>query len=253
MNHIKPFVIRETNNSSYIDTLLVAIFYKQSYFDKFLNSKSNNVMVIYLQQYVNRMVEMIRKNKSIADTKINYLRYLLFENGWKDKQSYYRRHNIGEFYAFLANILKSDPIIFSNGHENQIVDLSHYIDSDTRIKELLDTKFKSIYINNLSYILPLYLGQHTYKVDIMETIAPFKNSDTMVFNDCRWTFHSLVCKDGKDGHYYCLIKVSDIWYIFNDHRIPCIYEVDLKEVELTDTIKRESYLVFYTWVQDYIM
>ena len=84
-------------------------------------------------------------------------------------------------------------------------------------------------------------------VFIKKKISLFKNTND--FNVRAWEFKSVICHRGdtiNNGHYYCLIKKSNDYYIFNDLKIPSIKKVNMNDNKVTDLIKKECVFIIYS-------
>ena len=110
-NDIKPFVIQNAGNTCYIDSLLVGLFYTKSP-TQFLLTNDIRSNAIYLQEYINVIVNKIRNNTSILAEDMSMLRTLLIDNGWKTDQyeEYVAQQDVSEFYTFLINILEGPSV-----------------------------------------------------------------------------------------------------------------------------------------------
>lgn len=77
-------------------------------------------------------------------------------------------------------------------------------------------------------------------------ICPYLDN---TFNTQVWNFHSAICHKGdtpKCGHYYTLLNNNNKWYIFDDNKIPSLYEVSMKDEILTSQIKKDCIFLIYT-------
>lgn len=86
------------------------------------------------------------------------------------------------------------------------------------------------------------------KIDIQKKIKLHN-----IYNEdgLKWTMHSIVCHTGetpRSGHYYAIIFGSDNkWFMFNDLEIPSLSEINMKDSEITNKIKRECVFLMYTY------
>jgi ubiquitin C-terminal hydrolase len=86
------------------------------------------------------------------------------------------------------------------------------------------------------------------KIDIQKKIKLHNIHDE---EGLKWTIHSIICHTGetpKNGHYYAVIFGSDNkWFIFDDQEIPSLNEVNIKNVDIMNQIKRECVFLIYTY------
>ncbi|QKF93682.1 ubiquitin carboxyl-terminal hydrolase [Fadolivirus algeromassiliense] len=128
--------------------------------------------------------------------------------------------------------------------------------SDIKTSDNINKKQLHIYnIANVPYILCLSINRfnnHGIRIDtdviIQKKICPY---DKKFINQDEWSFHAAICHRGvtnKSGHYYCLLQVNNIWYIFDDLDIPCMREVRMDDKSVTDMIKKDCVFLIYKLV-----
>lgn len=88
------------------------------------------------------------------------------------------------------------------------------------------------------------------KIDIQKRIK-FHNTGCDADAGLKWRIHSIICHTGetnKSGHYYAVIFGSDNkWFRFNDQNVPSLEEINIKNDENMNVIKRECVFLFYTY------
>lgn len=132
------------------------------------------------------------------------------------------------------------------------------IDQQNGVKKIESVKGLNIYkIMNVPTFVALSLNRFNSnvnkrietKVDIQKKIKLHHVSDE---NDgLRWKIHSIICHRGdtpKNGHYYSVLFASDnTWLLFDDQSIPCLKEIEIKDHNISETIKREIVFVIYCY------
>lgn len=111
-------------------------------------------------------------------------------------------------------------------------------------------------IMNIPYIMCMSINRflngkdrNTTDVIIQKKINPLSNH-TLSFQ-YEWEFHAAICHIGntpKSGHYYTLLVHDKKYYIFDDLKIPSIYEVDMSDKKITDKIKKECIFLIYKYI-----
>lgn len=300
------FIVENGLNTCYIDSLLMALFYKPStYLDSLLHTDPKNLNSIYLQEIIkNKFVDQVRKNNSVMADVINEIRIYAHECGWlvgttNEFDELFEQQDVNELYSFLLDTINGTLIeiqrqTISEGFENKS-DISElesipFINltvpdnaRETSIKELLNNwmnhntvdiqreiidengmnkleyvKGLNIYkIVNVPTFIALSLNRFNNninkrieaKVDIQKRIKLhhiYDNNDGL-----RWKIHSIICHRGdtlKSGHYYSVLFASDnTWLLFDDQSVPCLKEIQIKDTEISETIKREIVFVIYCY------
>jgi uncharacterized UBP type Zn finger protein len=102
------FVVENGLNTCYIDSLLMALFYVQTFLDDFfLNQDPVATECLLLQEIIKgRFVDIVRKNDSVLSDSINEIRNHACVCGWltetNDVGSIFEQQDVNEFYSFLA-------------------------------------------------------------------------------------------------------------------------------------------------------
>lgn len=159
--HKNIFIVENGFNTCYIDSLLMALFYKPStYLDSLLHTDPKNLNCIYLQEIIKyKFVDQVRKNISIMSDIINEIRLYAHECGWlvgrsNEYDELFEQQDVNEFYAFLLNAInvplievQRQTICETNDNYNDMgeiesipfINLTVPDDTDeTSIKELLN-------------------------------------------------------------------------------------------------------------------
>jgi hypothetical protein len=276
LNNDIQLVVEDGYNTSYIDALLTALFYKETSATNFiLDNIPKKSEGYYLQELIKtKYVNPLRKNCSITSNIINEIRNYSIICGWSKNTNITELKDLCEFYIFLADIFNIPKI------ECEIIDIKDNIlitdtnkiakdilifdlkDNDT-IRNLMikwiDNNIKNINncykLCNIPQFITIKINRfnpnglkNNYKIDIMKRIKFFGNNDTSQ-NYIKWKLHSFVCYDGKintDGNYYTVIMNHDKkWLKFKNNQIPSFKEINLLDTEIQNKFMSEVYLLIY--------
>lgn len=140
---------------------------------------------------------------------------------------------------------------------NNTVDIQREIITETGQKIISNVKGLNIYkIMNVPLAIGISLNRFNNefnkrietKIDIQKRIKLHHILDE---NGLKWRIHSIICHTGetsKSGHYYSVIFGSDNkWFLFNDLYVPSLQEINIKDEEMMDMIKREAVFLMYTY------
>lgn len=278
---MNPFIIENIGNTCYIDSLLMGLFYDPSKLDNLLNKNITNTLGIYVQEYIKEnFVNLVRNNKSVLRSNIEMIKTLCFQLGWKQYNEYTEQQDINEFYTFLMEILENEqieirrnnisensnnkietipfiPLSLSPISENiKVSELLHnwLINNTASIKnnDIITKSPNSYYINNIPYLIALSInrfnncGQKIETPVIIQKRISTNNQD--IIHNTKWEFHAAICHKGvtsKSGHYYVLLVSKNIWYIFDDLLVPCMREVKMDDITVTEMLKKECIFLLY--------
>ena len=234
-------VVENGINTSYIDSLLFALFYKESHIQNILYQQTDKNIFMYLQDMIhNNFVYPIRSGFSISSSILNEIRNYSYLCGWKNNCNILDLYNVSEYFEFIMNGFSKNLInidIMEINHktntqmmksiECNFIELT--ITENNDIKYLLKdwenniTPNKNIYYNfkEVPMTLPIYLNRFTKastnfsKIDIKRKLKFYKNKDDKQLN-FYWNIHSVICfSNSGSGSYYSLINMgNNNWYIF---------------------------------------
>lgn len=163
------FIIENGLNTCYIDSLLMALFYKPStYLDSLLHSDPNNLDCIYLQEIIkNKFVDQVRKNTSVLADVVNEIRIYANVCGWLANAAdgyneLFEQQDVNEFYSFLLNSINV-PLI-----EIQRQTISEAFDNKNDISELESIPF-----------INLTVSDDTDETSIKELLNNWMNNNTV--------------------------------------------------------------------------
>jgi uncharacterized UBP type Zn finger protein len=232
------FVVENPGNSCYIDSLFMALFYAPSYIKTILlTTNLKYVDSLYLQECIkSQFINIIKNNKSVSIENMNFIKYILMQNGWKTFEELFEQQDISEFYTFIIKKFKchmieikqktltEDTFKYSYGKIEQIpfIPLSIPKNTDTgiNIKDMLhnwmyDNPVKkynnditsnilySYEITNIPIIVALYINRFSsngcrkdVNILIQKKIKLFK---TVYENEnvVKWIFHAAICHVGS--------------------------------------------------------
>lgn len=151
-------------------------------------------------------------------------------------------------------------VITDNGKEEKMV-------MGLDVKRIVNTApIIAIGINRFQNIIDkngeFKIQRNNTDIIIQKKISPFHEYNDGL-NKRDWIFHAAICHKGdtvESGHYYCLLRHNDKYYIFDDAKIPCIDEVETKTnkemsdeekkyvTEVVDKIKKDCVFILYRFV-----
>lgn len=186
------FVVENGLNTCYIDSLLMALFYKQStYLDNILYCEPKDSLYIYLQEVIkHKFVTPIRNNISVLASDMNEIRLNAHICGWlagSTPDELLDQQDVNEFYSFLLDVTNGQNIkiqrqtIYENNDNTEFgeieslpfISLSVPDNTDkTSVKELLNDWMNNNVVHNIEkYIiknekkeLNLVNGLNFYKI-----------------------------------------------------------------------------------------
>jgi len=276
MSEFIPFHIEKGLNTSYITSLLMALFYKYNdNINVLLTDPPLKAVGFYLQELIKTLfVEPIRKNFSIRSDTINELRNYLLVNNWEGDQNYLLQRDPNDLYEFIINMLYSNEIEFEIFHIKdgsidkieskynfKTININLNTNEPSSIKKLFISWLnENILKNNNSYIfdcyklksIPNYIvfninrteETDSTEVDIMKKIKFFNNSDPKQ-NYLQWKIHSIICK--SNNNYYSILSTNDNrWIEFDENHFPCCHYIKLDDDDIIEKIKKDVKMIIYS-------
>lgn len=269
-------VVENGYNTSYIDTLIMSLFYKPSYIENMLNCCAEQSNFYYIQDMIkHNFVDPIRRKFSINSDILNELRNYCVMCGWKQNENVTDLFSIADFYSFLLAGISSGYLMFKiidnkNGSINQqkmpFINIKLNDDKyDVSINNLLNDWVSETLLSNnenLTYSfvdIPFVIGLHidrtmsdnkssAIKIDIMKKIKFNNNADNLQ-TECSWNIHSVICYTETNAHYYCLCQLSNNdWYLYDSTLKPSLCKIDtdtMKNENFSNKIKQECMFIFY--------
>lgn len=259
-SNIRGFLIEDSYNSCYINSLLMALFYIPSRIDNLLNSDPKQSIHCYLQQIIkNKFIDVAKKNQTIISETVNEIRNYSHLCGWNDINKLLENHDVIQYFTFLMDCFNGIPIQVLNNSDKSFfikynVPESH---NELTIKNIVNNWNNDNIILNTPIILGIHLNRFdneikkTTKINIQKKI---KLADNLLNNYNEWLFHSIICHSGdslKNGHYYTIISNCNKWFIFDDKNWPCVKEIRMDDPMIVDKIKQECVFVIYKYQDKY--
>lgn len=246
---IKPFLIENAGNTCYIDSLLVGLYLNKSILDNTLKNNINNVVGMYLQEYIkHNFLNRIRNGKSVTGDIVETIRVLLINCGW---DILFNQSPINDFYNFFSDLLEINKINLLN--KDSIRYIQHNLNEDISVKDIVNKWIKHHnFMTNTPALVPIFINRfendtkNINQVVIQKKICPLLNKS--LIGSYEWIFHSAICHKGsniKNGHYYTLIKINTKWYIFDNKHIPSLREISMSDEKIVENIKRDCVLIMY--------
>lgn len=98
------FAVANGINTSYIDSLLIALFYKESYLQQMLFQQTENEYFSYLQDliYIN-FIDNVRNSKSVDSFQINEIRNYSYMCGWKNTTNIIDLYDVIDYFSFIMD------------------------------------------------------------------------------------------------------------------------------------------------------
>lgn len=100
------FIVKNTGNMCYIDSILMALFYSDSTINNILKTDVEDTISLYLQEFIKlNFVEKVKNGVSVQDDSMNMMRDIIFHSGWLNRncEEYFEQQDVSEFYTFLLN------------------------------------------------------------------------------------------------------------------------------------------------------
>jgi hypothetical protein len=251
-------IVEDGNNTSYIDTLLIGLFYVPSHIHNYLQNNVKDDKIIYLQELIFDFIKKCRAGYCIEKNIVNEIRNYMIICGWKNNMWPTLSHTVQDLYEFIFTNIYDTEIKVEIRNNNNITNnyfkyLTFDITEDTSIKSLLlkwvednTQKSSTLSFSDVPIIIPILLNNPDQKnVDIKYQIKinTEKNSDNS------WIIHSVICKD-NNGYYTIFNTDISKWYIFRNNsfknkNMPSIKEINITNIPISDKIKKQAVFVIY--------
>lgn len=276
MNNL--FIIENGLNTSYIDSVIMALFYKMTHLQELLSKIPEKNKFSYLQDLINNVIDQVRRNCSIDSSFINEIRNYSFICGWKEGMSLVELYNVMDYIDFLLKGFDFGGINFeiveltknSQNEESKIIK-NNYIElslnSDGDLTEILDkwitvnlieknkNSFSCYHFKEIPLLLPIYINRMSdnkfldYSIDIKKRIKFNKNNDKTQ-QEMSWVIHSIICFSvsgvNSAGKYYSIIRMeNNNWLLFSNDKIPSLSNINIFDKDFSQKIKQECVVVLY--------
>src|SRR5665647_1607270 len=140
MNNTIPFIVEKTLNSSYIDSLFVALFFEPSHVQDILSEYPENISFIYLQELIHEnFVWNMRRKYFIDSATINEIRNYMTFCGWKHGADAANMYEVQDLYSFLINGFHKSKLNFITKESTLKMDyIELKVTKNDSIKTMLD-------------------------------------------------------------------------------------------------------------------
>jgi hypothetical protein len=272
-------IIENGYNTSYIDSLLIALFYKNSSINDILDNEPSIPEAYYLQELIKfKFVNQIKKGYTIFSQSINEIRNYSIICGFDTKGNIDEQQLCIDYYNFLFELFKINPIEFqifefnnnvmNNLNILKLPYITFNLTNDNNIRNLfinwLDenvltkscNKIQSYKLNNIPNFLIFYIDRflnqnikNNYSLDIMNNIKFFNIADSSQ-SYIKWKIYSIICLKGdsiKNGKYYSVFNINKKeWLLFDNNLIPSFKKIDINDNIIKNDIIKECVIVIYT-------
>ena len=172
-------IIEDGYNTSYIVSLITALFYKFDNSNKLLDVEPKNKKFVYIQEFIKiKFNTSIQKGFCIYSETINEFRNYINYCGWQENiDDMLKEHDVADFYSYIMNgMYGSNMFIFekinnnnNNNNNNNCIDL-HYngnFNNEEFRTSIIDIPISSsnrneteLEINNLSNLFKSWINRH---------------------------------------------------------------------------------------------
>lgn len=263
------FVVANSSKTSYIDSLLIALFYKSSHVMEILKQIPEHYKFAYLQNLIlENFVNPIKNSYSIEKSIIHEIRNYSVICGWKDGCDMTECFNVMDFLNFIMTgvgyggieceiikILPNELKEYERVIKYNFITAS--VSQDTNTKFLVDKWVNNNVLQSTSdddtncyhftvlpMIIPIYLDRNnnTSHVDIHKGIKFMKNNNKIQLNTV-WYIHAIICCN--NNIYYTILNKDNKWSMYCGGKIPSIEEINIKDEKIAEQIQRECVLLLY--------
>jgi len=254
------FIIEQCHNGSYINALIMALFYIPSRIEYLLNSDPKQSIHYYLQQLIKiKYIDVARKNQSVITESVNEIRNYSHLCGWQELDKLLDMHDIITYFTFLMNCFNGTTIQTLNNQDKSFTIKINIpkADKELTIKEIVNKWNNENILLNAPTLLSIHINRFDLdnkvntKINIQKKI---KITDSILNMSNEWVFHAIICHSGdslKTGHYYSIITNGNKWFMFNDESWPCIKEIRMDNLDIVNKIKQECVLIIYRHQEHY--
>jgi len=233
------FVVEDGYNTTYISTLLTALFHKPSIIDRvlLLDNNSHKLAGILLQRTIEKYyVTSFRYGTSITSKALNQIRNCACISGWKNTNNIddmCNEYNPIELYEFIASLIEVIPIDLSN-KKTFVIDLPN-------IKNTVQESFNLWQVNNTIINIPqvviFNIKQPTQVFNINKKIRLFQKEHD--YHRIKWKFHAIICCQNEI--YKTIITIDHNLFMFSPNTYPC-----LSKIESIQKNKYDKLYIIYT-------
>lgn len=271
-------VVENGYNTSYIDSLLIALFYRPTNIENLLNHYSEDSEFNYIQDMIKyNFIDLVRRRYSIGSEILNEIRNYCVMCNWKYNENIIDLFDVNDFYAFYINGIKTGHLLFETINaidqksEQKTLPYIEVVPDDdiyrenilsTMVTQWIDTTLlnktdniestQCYHFSEIPILLPIYINRKknskllTQKINIMKKIK-LKHNNNVNQEALQWTIQSVICCSEINPHYYTLFLLSDNeWYLYDSTLKPSLYKIDhMTKEDFSNKIKQECVFVLY--------
>jgi hypothetical protein len=275
-------IVEDGMNTSYIDCLLITLFYKPNkYLISQLDKNPDKPSGIYLQELIKeKFIEPLQRNFSISSSTLNEIRNYSAICGF-NMIDIIKEQNIIDYYSFLSDLFNLEKLVID---VEEIKDNVIKVNNTVNLKNItfiptVDTNIKNLLVNwinnnilktniqlntmntyniyslqNIPNFIIINIdrfnnqNKNKFKIDIMRKIK-FFNNNIQSQNYLKWRLQSIICHSGEtieSGHYYTIIYNKNKSLIFDNKSFPSFNKININDDEVRDKIMSECVLLLYT-------
>lgn len=247
-------IVKSIKGMSYVNTVLVSLFYPETSITTVLNNNSNNsnAVTTYLQEFIkHNFINKIKDGKSILEPTLLELQNILIKTGWEPDTS--KISNISTFYEFLIKLFNG-PVICTNINSDNV---SSYINLYTPVNlnlnqnkisvQQLLTQNKTVIVNSPSFIaLKLERTSNPINITVQKKISIKCGNYFGTDINHYWIFHTAICL--HENNFYSLTYDKESYVMFDELHTPSLYKVDMKNKTVATTVEKECVLLIYRFL-----
>lgn len=249
------FII-ENDKEQYISNILMALFYFKTHIEKILSNSMKDGKIVYMQEYIkNYFIDSVRANRSITYSILKNIIELFGDNNWPQCHYGNETSKLSSFYDFLMILFGVEPLriiqnVDRNIHNVYAIQLEiPSISAPATSVNILDliNNMKCHMLNTPSFVCLSINRFIESNMNKLEVIIPKKIKLTTIdfLDKNKWYFHSAICYDFDKKNYFTLLHENNTWLIYNCNNIPCLMEVKMDDICVTQLIKTSSLLILY--------
>ena len=256
------FAFDDGYNTSYIDSLLIGLFYDINQCANLLTNNPKTNSFYYVQEMIKHdIMDAVHSNYSISYSKINEFRNFIIACGWKHNENIVNLHNVVDLYGFLIENIGCGELYYDIfdvmlgsvlTHKVNHIECSITEDKSTSVNSLLQVwKDKNININKIKFInfpeiIPIYINRSGFlnvHVDITKGIKICNVS----YNNMVWYASTIICFSNAEKQYYSVLRLDKEWYFFSNKNIPAMIKINIRDNITAKKIQTECVLIFYVF------
>jgi len=226
---VHPLAMENANNNCYFNAVLITLLTLPHFFSVYnlsdpLNTRKGEVVRHHLCRHLLEYIQILQRNATQPDMvyspDLNWVTPLFgFPQGSQE--------DARELLQGLLEHVHQDDIGFSvKVEEDKNVSYYHdviMVDSLSRAVPLLDILSRG-YSRFSAYIAIQYERFNAHGHALVSRI-PLSMSVTPPQSSSTYRLQCLLCHQGPsptDGHYYCVVRWQERWYMMNDHQVVLI-------------------------------